>query len=180
MKTTLFVILLSFSSSFFGQSFAQSFEQEAALLSKDLKQNLVKNLTDKMQQDGTIPALEFCHINVSALAKTAAGERMANLEFGRTSHKVRNPKNAAAEWMLPYLDQFKVTNIKSPAKPVVHQFKDGKKAYLDPLYVGPQCMTCHGSPAKELSAKVMALYPEDKAVGFKLGEFRGMIWIKEK
>jgi hypothetical protein len=31
-----------------------------------------------------------------------------------------------------------------------------------------------------MSAKVTSLYPEDKAVAFKLGEFRGMIWIKEK
>lgn len=172
----IFFFICLFSTS----AMAQDFEQQAAGLSKDLKQNLVKNLTDKMQQDGALPALEFCHINVSALAKTAAGERMANLEFGRTSHKLRNPKNAPADWMLPYLDQFKVTTIKAPAKPVVHQFKDGKKAYLDPLYVGPQCLTCHGSPSKEMSAKVTSLYPEDKAVGFKLGEFRGMIWVKEK
>ena len=176
MKTSLILFCVFFTSSLL----AQDFEPQAAALSKDLKQNLVKNLTDKMQQDGALPALEFCHMNVSALAKTAAGERMASLEFGRTSHKLRNPKNAPADWMLPYLDQFKITTIKSPAKPVVHQFKDGKKAYLDPLYVGPLCLTCHGSPSKKMSAKVTSLYPEDKAVGFKLGEFRGMIWIKEK
>lgn len=176
MKNSLILFFVFFNTSLL----AQDFESQAAALSKDLKQNLVKNLTDKMQQDGAVPALEFCHVNVSALAKTAAGERMANLEFGRTSHKLRNSKNAPADWMLPYLDQFKMTTIKSPAKPVVHEFKDGKKAYLDPLYVGPQCLTCHGSPSKEINAKVSSLYPEDKAVGFKLGEFRGMIWIKEK
>lgn len=164
----------------FSQAFAATFEEDAAMLSKDLKMNLVKNLTEKMNKDGAIPALEFCHVNVSALAKTAAGERLSRFEFGRTSHKVRNPSNAPKEWMLPYLEQFKATTVKSPAKAVVHQFSDGKKAYLDPLYVGPQCLTCHATPAKDLKAQITKLYPDDQAVGFKLGEFRGMIWVKEK
>ena len=160
--------------------FAQSFEQNAAALSKDLKQNLVKNLTEKMQKNGAASALEFCHINVSALAKTAAGERLANFEFGRTSHRIRNPNNAPKDWMRPYLEDFKFSTAAIPAKSRVHKFTDGKKAFLEPLYVGPQCLACHAIPAKDLKNKITKLYPQDQAVGFKLGEFRGMIWVKEK
>ena len=180
MKKNLIFLALILSSLCLAETPKPSFEADAAALAKDLKLGLVKQLTEKMQTQGAVPALEFCHVNVAALAKTAAGERLSRYEFGRTSHKLRSTKNAPAEWMFPYLDQFKTTSLKSPAQPVVHQFEDGKKAFLDPLYVGPQCLTCHGSLSKELNTKVQALYPQDQAVGFKLGEFRGMIWVKEK
>ena len=71
--------------------------------------------------------------------------------------------------------------MKNPLKPQVHTFADGKKAYMEPLYVGPQCLSCHGETLSgELKEKLNELYPNDQATGFKLGQFRGLIWIKQK
>jgi hypothetical protein len=47
--------------------------------------------------------------------------------------------------------------------------------------VEAKCLLCHGdNVSKDIGDKIQNLYPQDKATGFKLGEFRGFIWIKEK
>ena len=47
----------------------------------------------------------------------------------------------------------------------------------------PMCLQCHGKPA-DMKDNVKAIlakeYPEDKAVGYSLGEIRGAISIKHK
>ncbi len=160
---------------------ADSFPQRAAELAGRLKQNLTKSLTQKISQDGVAQAIGFCHEQVMPIAKTAAGEDIARFEFGRTSHRVRQAKNLPQDWMKPYLSEFQESTLQKPATAKVHEFADGKRAYLEPLYIQPLCLSCHGSPLSgEVSAEVRRLYPQDQATGFKLGEFRGMIWVKEK
>ena len=40
------------------------------------------------------------------------------------------------------------------------------------------CLNCHGEPGKEINEstleKINSLYPEDKAIDFKVGDLRGM------
>lgn len=161
--------------------FASGFDTEAPALAQRLKQSLVKNLTQKMAKDGAVAAVEFCHIEVKPIAKAAAGPDLTKYEFGRTSHKIRNPQNQAQDWMRPYLETFQRSTAKAPEKPAIHTFSDGKKAYFEALYVGPQCLTCHGEAVGgALREKITSLYPKDQATGFKLGEFRGLVWVREK
>lgn len=161
--------------------FAGDFDTEAPALAQRLKQSLVQNLTQKMAKDGAVAAVEFCHAEVKHIAKSAAGADLAKYEFGRTSHRIRNPQNQPQAWMRPYLEAFQGSTAKAPSKPAIHTFFDGKKAYLEALYVGPQCLTCHGEAVGgALREKISNLYPADQATGFKLGEFRGLVWVKEK
>lgn len=172
-----FFMLVLFSMS----AYATDFESEAKSLAARLKLNLVTQLTKKMSAEGAVAAVPFCHLQVKPIAKEAAGGDVSKYEFGRSSHKIRNLENKAQDWMAPYLSEFQKSNLKNPSKAQIHLFPNGKKAYLEPLYVGPQCLTCHGDvPTGELKAKISALYPADQAIGFKLGEFRGLIWIKQK
>jgi hypothetical protein len=89
--------------------------------------------------------------------------------------------NAPANWMIPYLDEFK--NLKAShkkAKAILHTFADGKRAYLEPLFVQPMCLTCHGAAVDgQLNKIILARYPHDQAIGFKAGDFRGFIWVRE-
>lgn len=175
MFTILLTLLLS------PAAIANDFDTEAPALAQRLKQSLVQNLTQKMTKDGAVAAVEFCHTEVKPIAKAAAGADLTKYEFGRTSHKIRNPQNQAQDWMRPYLERFQNSTAKAPGKPEIHTFSDGKKAYLEALYVGPQCLTCHGEAVGgALKQKISKLYPADQATGFKLGEFRGLVWVKEK
>jgi excinuclease UvrABC ATPase subunit len=167
---------------FMTSAHAQDFETEAKTLAQDLKSSLMKNLSEKMAKDGAVKAISFCHENVKPIAKLAAKDRVSKFEFGRTSHKIRNEANAPQAWANVYLKEFQGT-FKGDIKKehIIHKLENSKRVYLEPLYVQAQCLTCHGeSIAPEIKTKLAEIYPQDKATGFKLGEFRGFIWIKEK
>jgi uncharacterized protein (DUF927 family) len=164
--------------------FAQkdNFEKEARALVTDLKMSLMKNLSEKIAKNGAVEAVSFCHANVKHIAKGAAKDRISKFEFGRTSHRVRNTGNIPQSWANEYLKEFegkKKDEIKKTS--IIHRLSDGKRIYMEPLYVEAKCLLCHGENiSKNVSDKIQELYPQDKATGFKLGEFRGFVWVKEK
>lgn len=178
LKTIFFLItglVLCFS------AFGDSFESEAQKLAQDLKLNLLKNLSQKIEKDGVVKAIPFCHENVKPIAKEAAEERVAKFEFGRTSHKVRNQMNRSPVWAESYLKEFQGKLKSDVTKNFLLIEHEGKRIYLEPLYVEAKCLLCHGEKVSaQVSEKIKSLYPQDQAIGFKQGEFRGFIWVKEK
>ncbi len=178
MKFFILIIL------FLNVSFAQTdnFESDAKALVRDLKMSLIKNLSEKIAKDGPVEAIPYCHANVRPIAKSAAKDRVDKYEFGRTSHKIRNPGNAPQAWAENYLKEFEGKKMGETSKKfIIHQLENSKRVYLEPLYVEAKCLLCHGETISEnISQKIKEIYPNDKAVGFKLGEFRGFIWVKEK
>jgi hypothetical protein len=167
-----------------GSVFAETFEVESKKLAGELKSSLVKNLTEKINTDGVESAIPFCHENVKTIAKAAAKDYLSKYEFGRSSHKIRNTSNNALDWMKPYIDSF--TKVKFDKAEINNYGKygtlpNGKRVYVEPLFIQAQCLSCHGeSVSTNVSVKINELYPNDKATGFKLNEFRGIVWIKEK
>lgn len=159
-----------------------NFEIEAKALATDLKMSLMKNLSEKIAKDGPVEAVPFCHANVKPIAKGAAKDRISKFEFGRTSHKVRNAGNVPQPWAAEYLKEFegkKKGDIKKTS--MINRLEDGKRVYMEPLYVEAKCLLCHGENiSKNVTDKIQELYPQDKATGFKLNEFRGFVWVKEK
>lgn len=160
------------------------FDLEAPKLAEDLKSSLLMNLSKEIQQNGVESAIPFCHTNVKSIAKESAKERIQKYEFGRTSHKIRNENNAPKDWMLPILEKFKGTSFDKDNQKnyKIHgTLPNGKKYYAEPLFVQAQCLSCHGEVvSKNVKDKINVFYPKDQATGFKLGEFRGLVWILEK
>jgi hypothetical protein len=161
---------------------ADDFPREAKQLATDLRTSLMKTVSEKVAKEGVVQAVPFCHANVKGLAKSAAGERLKQYEFGRTSHRVRNQENRPAEWMRPYLEEFQGSSKGDGKREfIIHKLPDSKRVYLEPLYVEAKCLLCHGeNVSKDVKQKIDSLYPGDQATGFKAGEFRGFIWVKEK
>lgn len=129
---------------------------------------------------GPLEALDACRVQAPAIARAAAtragpdGEAVA---VGRTSHRLRNPSNAPRDWMRPLLDEY----LAEPGNraPRVVDLGSGRWGYVQPILVQPQCLTCHGSAiAAPLGARIAELYPEDRAVGFRDGDFRGLFWAE--
>lgn len=180
MLMRLLIILFLITNAAFAQK--DNFKSEAQSLASDLKISLMKNLSDKIAKEGVVEAVPFCHGNVKGIAKNAAKGRESKYEFGRISHKIRNPNNAPQPWAKKYLDQFAGTKKGDISQNyLIHKLKDSKRVYLEPLYVEAKCLLCHGENVQEnVMVKIKELYPKDQATGFKLGEFRGFIWVKEK
>lgn len=48
------------------------------------------------------------------------------------------------------------------------------------MKIAPLCLNCHGDKnmlSEEVSAQLANLYPEDKATGYREGDFRGVIRV---
>ena len=56
---------------------------------------------------------------------------------------------------------------------------DAAFTYVKAIPTGNLCVACHGSNIQpDLLAAIKALYPSDKATGFKVGDLRGAFVVK--
>jgi hypothetical protein len=144
---------------------------EAAVLpfKKSLKAALVSGL-----ESGAVGAISVCRMEAPELA-TAASK--GGVRVGRTSRKLRNPANAPKPWMEPLLDRYQGDpEAREPAAVIVD---DQTVGYVEPIFMQPLCVTCHGETiAPELAAKLEELYPSDQARGYAAGDFRGVFWAE--
>jgi hypothetical protein len=137
------------------------------------KQQLKSELMEGMKE-GTANAIDVCSIRAPEIAEAVGSETVT---VGRTSHKLRNPANAPRPWIEPLLDAY-VANPHDPKPRVVH-LENGGVGYVEPITVGPICLTCHGSSMSDATkAAIDAKYPADEAIGFENGDFRGLFWIE--
>lgn len=153
---------------------------DAALLARGaavvtpFKQRLVGELTEAIGRGGAEHAIEVCQLRAPELA-TEAGA--SGIRVGRTSHRLRNPANAPPEWAAPLLAEY-VAGVRTREPAVVGRAAGGA-GYVEPIFTAPLCLTCHGEAiAPPLAAKLRALYPDDRATGFRAGELRGLFWVE--
>lgn len=136
------------------------------------------NLVQKMKEGGVKEAVPFC--NTMAYPLTEEMSEKYHAEIRRTSDKIRNEKNK------PGNDEDKVINNYKKAlaenvklEPVVEIDAQGNPHFYAPIILQKKCLACHGSIGKEVSVKTDSLiksyYPNDKAIGYKEGDLRG-IW----
>jgi len=123
---------------------------------------------------GPAEAIEACRSEAPEIAASLSRE---GVRVGRTSHRLRNPANAPPAWAAPLLEEF----VADPAAraPRVVRLGDARRGYVEPILMQPLCVTCHGDAVPEaVAAKLAELYPEDRAVGFAVGELRGLFWAE--
>ena len=103
---------------------------------------------------------------------------------GRTSHKLRNPGNAADPWEAATLEAFLARAAAGESLKTMERAElveeEGRQTYryMEAIPVGEVCLTCHGAAIESgLRARIAAFYPEDRATGFALGELRGAFTV---
>lgn len=143
---------------------------EAVLpLKKGLKQALVKGL-----ENGPMEAISACRVQAPELAATL---NAGPTKVGRSSLKLRNPENAAKAWMEPLLQAYE--SDPENREPKVVLIDEHTVGYVEPIYLQPLCVTCHGPAlAPDLQAKLKELYPSDEATGYAAGDLRGVFWAE--
>jgi hypothetical protein len=146
---------------------------DGAATLRPFKRELLAALTAGLA-DGAANAIDVCRLQAPALAAAAGG---AGITVGRTSHKLRNPANAPRAWLEPLL----AARLADPGdrEPRTVSLPGGGSGYVEPIYVQPMCLACHGeSLAPEVQAELGKLYPQDQATGFREGDFRGLFWVE--
>jgi hypothetical protein len=151
---------------------------------KTLLEALQATVTEAAQSKGPVHAIAVC--NEQALPITHRVSQELGIDVGRTSHKLRNPKNAPDAWEKGVLEDFAQRKAagedltKMEFYEVIEQ--DGKKTfrYMKAIPLGAVCFNCHGTRLRpEVAAKLDELYPQDEARGFNVGDLRGAFTIKQ-
>jgi hypothetical protein len=137
-------------------------------------------LQEAIRERGTAGALEFC--NVEALPLTAQVAEEQGMEVTRTSLRVRNPGNAPDAADAEALEWFQAGLAAGSVPPALHvrRLRDGGFRYYQPLMTAELCVQCHGRREEMAPEVVRALderYPEDRATGYAVGDWRGLLRV---
>ncbi len=135
-------------------------------------------LGEAIGKSGPAGALSVCSERAPVIAKEVAAAHGVTLR--RATHKPRNQQNAADDAEKAVLEVFAAALAKKEVpKPQTITNVDGSTSFLAPIVLGnPLCLQCHGTPNQDIAPETLAaiqkLYPDDKAIGFKLGDLRGL------
>jgi len=146
---------------------------------------LLATLTQAIDKSGPEGAIAVCRDEAPKLARAASEQ--TGWAIRRVSLRERNPKAVPDAWERAALEDFdrRATAGESPATlekaEVVVENGQKMQRYMRALPTQALCLACHG-PAASLSpavtAQLNALYPADKAVGYRVGDIRGAMTIK--
>lgn len=182
----IFVSLMLVSSAVFADELNER-EQAADQVSEQFIKQLGGHLKKEMQANGPVQAINVCKEIAPEIANQLSIEN--GWSVSRVTTKTRNSllgttdmweREALAEFEAAAAKGEKYSEMKKTA--VVDENGQFYFRYMKPLAIKPVCLTCHGSedqiPAP-VKAELEKLYPFDKAKGYKQGELRGAVSIKQ-
>lgn len=112
-------------------------------------------------------------------ASCEGAAEVPGVTVGRTSARLRNPRNAPPEWARAHVT---ATDGRKAAAvpPAVFDLGD-RVGLLRPIEIRRRCLSCH-APADDLAPGtrdwLRRAYPEDRALGYALGDLRGFWWAE--
>lgn len=165
--------------------------EKARVLAKDTASLLYNALHGKMraalEAGGPTNGIEVCSSGIAQEVAASVQETDDTVvDVRRTSMKYRNPLNRPDSHDVEVLGtyQAKFDNDQPWLDPSVKTITEDGQDYLlyySPIRLKKACLNCHGSLG-DLHPKVRetleAKYPEDRATGYKVGDFRGVVRIK--
>lgn len=147
---------------------------------------LLAVLSAELKAGGPEGAISVCREKAPQMAKAASEE--SGWAIRRVSLNNRNPKAVPDAWERAVLEEFdrRAAAGESPQAlekgEVVSDGGQKTYRYMKALPTGELCLNCHGAKEKltpAVQAKLAALYPQDKAVGYSVGQIRGAITLKK-
>jgi hypothetical protein len=166
--------------------------QEAEYISKignDVSDTLLKTLKKELKAAiaaGGFPnAIEVCNLKAISLTESAIMNQNSILNVKRTSYNFRNPLNEPDSIEKLALNYYTALVAEKKSLPEIYiqkitEHNQNWFRYYKPIMMEQLCLGCHGQQAimdttvVNLLAK---LYPQDEAVGYEVGDFRGLISV---
>jgi len=151
-----------------------------------LVKTLGGRLTEVIQSDGVIKAIDVCKEEAYDITDDLENEIGENISIKRVSNKYRNPKNAPDKYEIEAIDWFNNKLSESNELPNNYGQKILRKnkkilRYYKPMIVQTKCLLCHGDDHTRLpdvSKRITKHYPNDLAKNYKDGDFRGLIRVE--
>lgn len=142
-------------------------------------------LVAAIKEGGPPHAVSVCNTKAGEITKRVSLEQ--GMDISRVSLRNRNPGNAASGWKKDSLQRFEKEKAagkdpKSLEYRTVVATADGNEfRYMKAIPTGEVCLNCHGSDiAPGVREKLDALYPDDTATGYSVGDLRGAFVVTKK
>ena len=159
------------------ESVVKTGQESAGLLLKTLGGNMKAH----MKSGGPMEALDFCSNEAYTLTESVNKKLQKGVSVKRISSKFRNPLNTPSEDEQKVLDELQMMQDKGEKIPpyVIKQIGEKNFKFYKPLTMDkPVCLKCHGDVQNEaLKKEIAQRYPDDKAMGYKLGDLRGAVVV---
>jgi hypothetical protein len=164
---------------------AEEYFQLADSAAISLVRALGGRLVDAIQNEGVIEAIDICHKEAYEITDDLTKQFESIKSIKRVTTKYRNPKNSPDKYEAEALYWFKEQLAKGKKSTSFGQKISRKKSdlirYYKPMFVQNKCLLCHGDENTRLpdvSKKIEELYPNDLAIDYKEGDFRGVIRVE--
>jgi hypothetical protein len=112
-------------------------------------------------------------------ARCEGAAEVPGVTVGRTSARLRNPENAPPAWARGYVaktDHRKAADV----PPTAFDLGD-RVGVLRPIEIRRRCLGCHDARerlAPSTRSWLARAYPQDRALGYALGDLRGFWWAE--
>jgi hypothetical protein len=158
-------------------------KRKSELLADSAQSLLFAELKRVISEQGIEAAIPYCHSNAYRLVTSVAENNGTTIK--RVSLKTRNPNNKPDATELEILEAYSYVSEQNMALTEEVRFSEDKRyvLYTKPISIqSALCLNCHGTIGSEVlptvADKIISLYPNDQAIGYKLGDLRGMWSIK--
>lgn len=151
--------------------------QKGQMIAQSSFAALSGHLMAAIEQGGVPHAVKYC--NTAALPLIDSLSKVHKASIRRTSLKVRNEKDAAQGWEKEVLTQYQmlIAEGKKPS-PIVKKLDQKRVVFAAPIFMAQPCLKCHGKLGETLNEQhyttIKQLYPQDEAIGYVDGDWRGM------
>lgn len=162
---------------FLNEKEQKDYLQKGQTLAQQSFAALSGRLMAAIEQGGIPHAVKYCNVAALPLIDSLSNVHQASIR--RTSLKVRNMQDAAQGWETEVLEAYQgwLAEGKKPS-PVVKKLDQKRVAFAAPIFMAQPCLKCHGKLGETLNeqhyATIKQLYPQDQAIGYVDGDWRGM------
>jgi len=173
----LFLLITSISNSESSETNKSVILNEAKNLLKETAKQYKNTLIQGLQHNNLIKALKYCNKEVKQLISK---DNEKGFAIKRVSLRPRNKNNYPNLYEKEILEKFNKLSLKDNKKLVLEHseiIKDknnNKFVYVKAIRIKEVCLNCHGSNINDnLKQEIKNLYPDDKAINYKLNDIRG-------
>ncbi len=173
----LFLLITSISNSESSETNKSVILNEAKNLLKETAKQYKNTLIQGLQHNNLIKALKYCNKEVEQIVSK---DNEKGFAIKRISLRPRNKNNYPNLYEKEILEKFnKLILIDNKDLALEHSdiIKDennNKFVYIKAILVKEVCLNCHGSNINDdLKKEIQKLYPDDKAINYKLNDIRG-------
>ena len=173
----LFLLITSISYSEVAETNKTVILNEAKNVLKKTAKQYKNTLIQGLQHNNLKKALKYCNKEVEQLVSK---DNEKGFTIKRVSLRPRNNNNYPNIYEKEILEKFNKLSLEDNKdlvlehSEIIKDENNNKFIYVKAIRIKEVCLNCHGSNiSSDLKKEIQKLYPDDKAINYKLNDIRG-------